>query len=602
MQRSANYLLGSSGAEFMAFLEAATPEEATIVIPPNAVAFSEQSILQFYLMPRSILSCGCDATNAQNELSQSCIRCLNSPGYYVPAIGDFPPSGILAETKSYLPLEPDNEYYRGLFTPADAAISQPDKPQYSPFRLLLIDWFILGAFFLLGALLTVLILRRLRWIEVFIFGLPLGGGIFTWFMFLASWTGISLSTLTVSILYGLLLGAALLLLRYFSISIGIEPAAVISDVRLQVSRSNPLQILTLLGIISLVVFASFLSVGRAYSVYDPIAIWSLKGYAIADQGSILAGRHWGGHGLAYPLNLHLLISTFRLADADSLPGSKLLFPMFTASLLLGCYRFWRRQTVRSDVALLGVFSLFSVPFIFQHATQGFANLPFTTYLILGVLAALEGIYDQRPRSSLMAGLMFGLASWTRVEGIGFSLLIVLALLAARFISGKGKIHAYMMLIPYLIIPGAWLLFSRSYIGGNIIWESGPSFIQGIATDGLRLNPLVQIFSHVSERILTPRFWGYAIPIAVILILLQRKKLSSSYNPKLFAMSLITLVAFIVPIGLFYVASYSRSNFEFGMQINIDRAFFPAVFLLTTLAISTLGTTFLSADPGHSLEG
>lgn len=598
MQRSANYLLGASGAEFMAFLETSTPEDASIIIPPNSVAFSEQNLLQFYLMPRAIISCGCAATNAQNELSQSCIRCLNLPGHSIPAIGDFPPAGILAETKSYFPLEPANNYYRGVFTPVGVAISQPDQQPFAPLRLLLIDLLILGAFFLLGATLTILILRRLRWIEIFIFGLPLGGGIFTWFMFLASWSGITLSMLTVGILYALLLGIVLLLLKHFSDTLGFEPAALYFNVRLQIFRSSPVQILTLLGVLALILFASFLAVGRAYSVYDPIANWSLKAYAIADQGSILAGKDWGGHGLAYPLNLHLLISTFRLADADALPGSKLLFPLFTASLLLGCYRFWRRQTVRAEVALLGVFGLLSVPFIFQHATQGFANLPFTTYLVLGVFAGLEGIYDQRPRPALMAGVLFGLASWTRVEGIGFSLLIVFALFGARFLSGKGNLRAYTMLIPHLIIPGVWILFARTYIGGNTIWEAGPSFVQGFAAEGLQLNALIQIFSHISARFLTPRFWGYVIPLAVMLVFLRRKSFRSADNPKLFALFLSTLLAFFVPIGLFYVASYSRLDFEHMLRINIDRAFFPAVFLLTTLAISTFGTTLISDEPGQ----
>jgi len=57
--------------------------------------------------------------------------------------------------------------------------------------------------------------------------------------------------------------------------------------------------------------AALVSIGRGYSVYDDIAIWSLKGYVIADKHSLMAAGAASGHGLAYPLNLSLAIAVFR---------------------------------------------------------------------------------------------------------------------------------------------------------------------------------------------------------------------------------------------------------------------------------------------------
>lgn len=96
------------------------------------------------------------------------------------------------------------------------------------------------------------------------------------------------------------------------------------------------------------------SLTRAYSTYDGIANWTLKGYGMALERSIFAGAKWGGHVLSYPQNLPLTIAMFRLADGDILPGSKLLFPLFAFSLFLGINRHLRAMGTRSWISLLWI--------------------------------------------------------------------------------------------------------------------------------------------------------------------------------------------------------------------------------------------------------
>ena len=69
MGRSARFYLGRAGAEYLNFLRSVVPEDAPIVIPPGAVQFSEQNVLQFYLMPRAAVGCPCES---QATLPKAC--------------------------------------------------------------------------------------------------------------------------------------------------------------------------------------------------------------------------------------------------------------------------------------------------------------------------------------------------------------------------------------------------------------------------------------------------------------------------------------------------------------------------------------------------
>lgn len=588
-ERSANFLLGADASAYMTFMEAVIPENGTLVIPPNAIYLSEQNILQYFLMPRSIISCGCDRTNSQDELSQSCIRCLQTPGYYVPAIGEFPPPDVLSTSKQFLAFDYHKDYFQGIYLPLNTApfpLPAVDS-QFEPLKALIVDLLILLAFSLVGAPLTMIILRRLDWFEVVIFSFPLGAGILAWFTFILSWAGVPISFTTVSLLFFALLGVGLVTLM------GLLRRNVIQLRRPRLHIPTTFRQLDLpttfaqFGILLLLTLIIILSIGRSYSLYDPIANWSLKGYAIADFGTIFAGENWGGHGLAYPMNLPLMISIFRIVDGDILPGSKLLFPIFTGVLLLGSFRFWQKRNVNTRIASLAILMLLSTPLVFQHATQGFSNLPFTAYIVLGILWCLIGVYDEDSRSLLMGGLMLALASWTRPEGFGFGIAIIVILLITRGVSAKGKLPLRPLLIPLAIVYGVWFAFASGFLTGDSVWTALPGFFDAVAEGRFNLSPILQILQFNMKQVFTPEVWGLAFPMAVVLSIIGLRRLRPRDDPIVLSLSLLSLSALTIPIGLFYVASFSRANFTRMLEINFDRALFPALFLCTVLAITSI---------------
>jgi hypothetical protein len=48
----------------------------------------------------------------------------------------------------------------------------------------------------------------------------------------------------------------------------------------------------------LTLLAAILAIGRAHSSYDAVAMWIVKGYSIAHEGSIFGAQVWGALGWA----------------------------------------------------------------------------------------------------------------------------------------------------------------------------------------------------------------------------------------------------------------------------------------------------------------
>ena len=220
-------------------------------------------------------------------------------------------------------------------------------------------------------------------------GFPLGAGIFTWSLFITSWAGVPVSIASASLSWVVLLVMALAIRKVIPMRQDAIREKVASRGRLPVALEwgVPVALSFILGVAG---FAAWLGIACAYSAGDDMAIWAVKGYGIAPQGTVWAAGHWGDHGLSYPLNLPLLIATYRFSG-DILPASKLIAPLFYISLCIGCLRFWWQRDVSPLTASAGAIGLAATPILFEHATLGYANLPYTAYLVLGSGEAILGI-------------------------------------------------------------------------------------------------------------------------------------------------------------------------------------------------------------------
>jgi len=451
-------------------------------------------------------------------------------------------------------------------------------------QALFLDLILISGLLLLGSQLVRAILRSPGFLEYLSLSFPLGGGILTWLVFMLSLAGLPISISSMSIVYAATLLGLTIYNRILLPKQQREPESVNRKLDLR-RRIRSWQTWAWAGFVLLLATAAAMSVGRSYSTYDATAGWAIKGYGIALEGTVRAGDRWGLWALAYPLNIPLQIGAFQLFSGDLLAGSKLIFPLFFASLLIGCYRFWRRSQVGEGIAFLGMFFLASNPLIFLHGTMGFANLPFACYFTLGALWAIEGIHEENDRSMILSGILLGLASWTRAEGIGYCLALILALLIAKVISRHGRLRMFHWLLPLAVVAASWLVFSWTAVEQSHLGEAMGGVLPRLLDGQLNLFEIYLVPRIFLERALQPANWGLFIPVTGFLILLGIGKLRPRRYPKEFSALLAAIATAAMPFGLFSVRSFTRSEDFIELLIrSFDRAFLPAGFMIMVLAL------------------
>lgn len=566
--------------DFLRFVSSIVPSAGTVVVVPEEEVrgFSSQNIMQFFLLDRAIMACG--------DSGQETIDCLKVEYHFIPAINDFPPQEAV-EGKRFIPYQSGEGKFKGIYVPADYVQLPPTpEPFYNPFLTLLLDTLVLGALFLLGYLAVCVILGKVNTLPALMLSFPFGMGLYSWALFVWSWAGGRLELSTVILVY-LVLSGLLFMVRWIQTGSNPLKKDLIKgsfSISPQNWKLNPIEVIALCGIGLLFLVAVILSVGRGYSLFDDMAIWSLKGYYIGEKGTIFAARKASGHGLAYPLNISLIVTVFWLISGDLLPGSKFLFPLLTGSLLLGCFWFWKKRGTPRMMAILGMFLLLSVPEIYKYTTFGFANMPFTVYLVLGTLWSIEGLLQNDLRVLLTGGLLLSLAGWTRPEGLWFAYLIALTLLFFVTFWRAKLHHLFLWLLSIGSLSGIWLSFGAQYMGNSALGRALRALVAAWQANEISFESLNTMRNYAIEWFSSPDYWGWIIPITLLLLVLVLPMAILKKDFLGLVLLAVMLTAALVPAFLFFAKSVSDTNFPMFLSVSFNRAYFPAVFFLTLSAV------------------
>lgn len=589
MERSARFYLGEVEARYMDFLDRTIPRDVSVVVPENALQFSQQSILQYYLMPRTVVTCGCGTTRV-DEMSSACMRCLRSEGSAVPAIGAFPPDAVLEGTKELVPFT-ESDWLRGVYVPPGWAGGDVDGVQVEPqgrVRFLLTELGLLAVWSGLGFFLASRLLPARDRLLRLALALPLGVGTVTWLWFVLAWMGMPVDRLSFAVAFGGVLLAAGLL-RSPRDSVACEPGAL---ERRGTSRSAERSFLVRLPVLAGVGWAGALfaaalvvSYARSYSTFDGIVNWGLKGYAIATFGSISAVSQWGGHGASYPLNIPLAVAAFHVLDGDLMAGSKLLFPVFGFSMAVGIFWYLRKVGLDLGLGLLWTLLVVSVPVGFWYATTAFANTPFAAYLVLGALLLLEGLRLNDRRIAWTATLLLSLAMWTRPEGLAYALVLLLATFISFRRVRPWRVLSVRHLVPLALVPSLWLAFSLQSLAGDEIGGTANRIVQEVTAGRFHTDNVLFVIRYALGRLTDVAVWGCIAVAVVAALVLSRARKGWARLPV--GLGPATLAALLFPLGMLYLASFDKPDLRLFLDVSFDRAFLPAAALLVTAAATSL---------------
>jgi len=597
--RSADLSLGVQATRAIQFVTQVVPEEAVILLPPEGAPsrFALERSMQYFFFPRRLIECG-------SVESERCSQALASPEIYILATEDFPAQSA-AQGREFLPAPATGlDWFTGIYGPG---FEQPAAAQPVLRDLLIAAFEDLGLVLALAGLGAAVLLSLHRpWpaLEALYLAFPLGAGILTWAVFLLSWAGITISLLSVGAAYLLLLATFALLDRRT------RPLGRAFEGSIAELRGSTPRLLLAGAAVGVLCLAVGLAVGISYRLFDPVQIWSVKGYGISQEGTILAAETWGVHGLAYPLNLPLQVALFHLLDGDLLPGSKLLFPIYGLSLCLALFSFLRRQRVDWLTAALGSLLLGTVPIVFFHSVEGFANLHFTFYLTAGILWGVQGVHSGSAREQWLAGLLLGLAAWTRPEGIIYSLGALLVFIVAVRINKQGHASIAALGVPVAMLAGAWFLFG---LGGAHMRGSNLDQAVSVAASEVRagridlsgLWTILRVFGRsafVPYRAMFPATsataWGALFPVLLIFMLPKLGRFKPAVDPRRFTLLLQWLFVAGTNVAVFYVRSYSKPSFTAFIERAFPRAFLPTAVLMTVLALWVVDSS-ARRDPDNS---
>jgi hypothetical protein len=604
IERDMLFYLGETGMEYFDFVAGHVPEGMTVVTPDIPGDLSRQSIWQFFLMPRTVRSCGCEEVLSDGYASESCQACLAQSNHYLPAVGEFPPAELVEGEKEFIPFRQGEYWYKGIYipkgSPRDAGIP-PIQAKYPAGISFGLDLAMTLLIFYAGVLLAYRIDPKFKVAELLSLGIPLGVGMMTLSVFIASWTGLRLSILLYTLILAGWIGFLWSTQRIQTGSWSILPGAR-DSLRAAVKGVRQQWGYWILALVVLSVFllALTISVGRGYSLYDGMSHWATKGYGIALEGSVYAAEEWGGVGLAYPLNVHLFIAMFRLLDGDALPGSKMIFPLFFLSLVIGCYAFWRKFNVDKLLSLAGALFVISIPAVFYWSTLGWANLIMAVYLVTGCLWIIDGYYNDRETSLTVGGILMGFSSWTRAEGIGYALILILVIAVSYKMFTRRNPNIIKPLLPTFLIAVPYFIFSADAIWASHLGKAVRSYSGEIGGGGgISLGPLMLIAQVLFGHAFSPPRWGILLPFALVVLIVFLLKKSSWKSPPVLTLLATFLMAGASTISILYVRYFSRGDYLEFLHRVMDRHILPAGILLGVLAILLIGHMTRPAEDGSS---
>jgi hypothetical protein len=454
----------------------------------------------------------------------------------------------------------------------------------------------------LGALAVRAVLPRASGLELLALGFPVGGGLLTLAGFLASWAGVQLNLATVAVIWLLLCLAALSMKRLTGGAgeVGVSDENRPGSPRRGLWSPQELPVrLALVAFLLLVAALAATAIGRSHSNYDAAAMWIIKGYGIAKEGSIFGALQWGAHGLAYPLNIQLMVMLFRLTSADRVPSSQLIFLLFYCSTVLMVLAYWQRRQVATLHRALGLLLIASVPIMVLHSTVAFPNLPMAFYVVSASVYGMEGLFLRSPRPLLLGGILLGMASWTTIEGFQYAAITLIVLMLSAAWDVRLQLRDCLCLsVPFLLITGVWLVFYQRYgASGSQAIGTLNTMLTGLRAGDYNLVELRLIFGYLRRYLFDTGTWGLLFSVGGVVLVMGAVRLRDELVPEAFTTVLLFLGTGALTCALFYLRSFVTSDFWAWLLRGFPRGFLPSAIFFAMTVIRIAPTVAVPLHPG-----
>lgn len=277
------------------------------------------------------------------------------------------------------------------------------------------------------------------------------------------------------------------------------------------------EIILILLIAIQLIFLFFNAISRPTINFDSLAAWSFKAKTLyyekgidfnPDSAVYLGGGGHINYPWLIPLSQFWLHET--LGEYNDLLANFIFFFYFIFIIIL-LYYFIRKYTSRL-ASLLFAFIFSSMPLIFYHGYNGYADLPLGYYGLIAFVLLFFWMKEKENKNLILSAIFFGIALWVKTEALFFIVSAVLIfsyyLFFNKIIEGKlKKILNFLLSVLVVILP--ILFFNFKYNLGISNVEPGIGFHS-------------EIFKSLFESLFMSGNWNVWWVIVVVIFILNIK--------------------------------------------------------------------------------
>ena len=211
------------------------------------------------------------------------------------------------------------------------------------------------------------------------------------------------------------------------------------------------------------------ALARPTVVYDSVAMWTMKAKTLftenqvnfnPDSPTYLSSSHHRNYPWHVPLMSYWLFNV--LGEFNDLLVN-LIFVSYFICLLIVCYCFIK-EYISKFYSLIFVFFLSSMPLVFYHGFNAYADLTLSFYVLISFVYLFKWLEAQESRYLVYSGIFSGIACFVKNEAIIFiiaSLLIIaLNIVISRNWQRAKHLFHYVFFVILSILP--WLVFKATH--------------------------------------------------------------------------------------------------------------------------------------------
>jgi len=365
--------------------------------------------------------------------------------------------------------------------------------------MLLIFGFIL--IFILGFLLSKILVVKMHSVECFGVSFLVGLGVFTLIVFSYSSflnIKITLQSVLVALVSGIVPLALLFKLLKRRVSFNLL------RFWMNLKKIPSLEKLVALFLIGIFTISWLIATYFPVYIWDALAIYDFRGKIIASQGfyAQIAKNFFWFEG--YPLFTSLSHALVYLFGGKN---PQFIYPLIYFSFIFAFYGNLRKFVARKT-ALISITLLASVPLLFQHSTFAYTNLPYSTFLSLGSIYLFTWFAKKKSLGYLiLAAILTGLSTWTRsTEPFWMVNILCLAVLVIyRF--KKYWLSFIVYIVSFSVIREPWQLVNYYVLNGNggsglQVTKEASSYVGTIVHTVIDPSRILEVSSFIYQNVIT----------------------------------------------------------------------------------------------------